>query len=379
MKIGILTLPLHANYGGILQAYALQTIMKRLGHEVCHVEPACSIAVPDPILQRFIKYPIRLVKKIFINHGIVVRAEYKHNKTISVIQKYTRPFINKYLNIRFVNTYSNIKENDYNAYVVGSDQVWRPDYISNIENVFLDFTQGWNVKRIAYAASFGVDRLFFTDMQKARGADLISKRLLRQFDAVSVREDSGVDICMDFAGVQATCVLDPTLLLSVDDYNSLIKDKRVSKGDEILSYVLDNSDNITNFISNISKYTGISVRASNNTNIHNENIPLKNRIQPPVEDWLRGFRDCKAVITDSFHACVFSVIYNKPFIVLGNKSRGMSRFESFLSKLGLNNRMVNDTADMQQIKNLLNTVPNVQERMESLKTGSMAFLMNNLM
>ena len=89
--------------------------------------------------------------------------------------------------------------------------------------------------------------------------------------------------------------------------------------------------------------------------------PLAERVQPPVEQWLRGFYDAEFVVTDSFHACVFSILFHKPFIVVGNARRGMSRFKSLLSIFALGDRLVMDVTqffhcsviDWEQVDSLL--------------------------
>ncbi len=81
-----------------------------------------------------------------------------------------------------------------------------------------------------------------------------------------------------------------------------------------------------------------------NSRVEDINAPLAERVQPPVEQWLRGFIDSRFVITDSFHACVFSIIFNKPFIAVTNRGRGVSRFRSLLSMFGLESRLLDEEA-----------------------------------
>lgn len=378
MKIGILTLPLNVNYGGILQAYALQTFLRNNGHEAEHIELSRTVYINDSIRNRIVKYPVRLLKKIFINHKITIRSEYKTNKIIRYTQKYTRPFIDQNLKIHYVDSYTNIKESDYDVFIVGSDQVWRPDYIENIENVFLDFTSNWKVKRIAYAVSFGKDALSFTENQKLRKADEKCMNLAKNFDSISVREESGVNICKAIYGRNAVCVLDPTLLLRREDYNLLINKIEPDNQSRLMTYVLDESPIINQLIKEAGNILNLEPINTNKSNVHNESVPLKERIQPPLENWLCGFRDCEAIITDSFHACVFSIIYNKPFVVVGNKQRGLSRFENLLSILGLEERLVDENVDVNLMCQLLAKEPNVIDKLNVLKEQSIKFLHSSL-
>lgn len=330
MKIGIITLPLHINYGGILQAYALQTVLKRMGHDVCLIEER-----RDKLRLPLWKAPLLYGKRILQNISgkkVSVFYEQKINREKPIVQQYTEEFIERYINVRRVNSFFDINEDAYEAIIVGSDQIWRPKYFPKIEHAYLDFTRGWDIRRIAYAASFGTDDWEYTSEQTAR-----CSALLKRFDAVSVRERSAVSLCESHLGVMAVNTVDPTMLLEIEDYVKLATMYKTheSPGD-LLCYVLDETPEITKYIDETAKKNGL-VPFRINAPIRNFNVPLYDRVQPPVEQWLRGFMDARFVITDSFHACVFSILFNKPFIALGNEGRGMSRFKSLLSIFGLQN------------------------------------------
>ena len=205
------------------------------------------------------------------------------------------------------------------------------------------------------------------------------KKLITNFDAISVREDSGVKICKEEFDVDAIQVLDPTLLLKKEDYLSLIdqNEKSVNSG-ELLYYILDETDKKKQIIKQIANKLGLHP-FSINEETENPVIPFDWRIQPPVEEWLQGFSNAKFVITDSFHACVFSIIFNKPFICIGNKQRGLSRFHSLLSMLCLQNRLV----DLKEydIENVLNSEIDwniVNENLCDKRILSYRFLNSNL-
>lgn len=114
----------------------------------------------------------------------------------------------------------------------------------------------------------------------------------------------------------------------------------------------------------------------NNPYEADENKPLEDRIKPSVETWLRGFFDAELIVTDSFHACVFSIIFKKQFIVVGNKSRGMSRFESLLKMFGLEDRLVNGCDDFLKLSAINYDL--VYEKYRVLKDMSYSFLKDNL-
>jgi len=371
MRIGILTLPLHTNYGGILQAYALQTVLERMGHEVCLIEKKRK-----PLQLSLWKAPLaygkRIVKNI-IGHPFPIFYEQKMNREEPFVRQNTDLFIHKYIKFRIVDDFSEIKEHDYDAIIVGSDQIWRTIYFNNeIGCTYLDFTRGWNIKRIAYAASFGTDKWEYSFRQTRQ-----CRKLIQHFDAVSVREDSGVDLCRKHFGVEAQHVLDPTMLLNKEDYIQLFENANMpkSKG-TMLCYILDETQKKTDLVNQIAVEKEL-IPFRVNSKVEDINAPLQERIQPPVEQWLRGFDDAEFVVTDSFHACVFSILFNKPFLAIGNTGRGMSRFNSLVSMFGVENRLnihvpytINNSEKIDWVK--VNAILNEKINM------SIRFLTNNL-
>lgn len=344
MQVAILTLPLHTNYGGILQAYALQTILERMGHDV-HVIEKKRRPLSLPIQKMPFVYGKRIIKNL-IGRKFPLFYEQKINREQPIIRQYTDEFIHKYIHLKQYDTFSDIQPSEYDAFVVGSDQVWRPKYfgIKQIENAYLKFTEGWNIKRLAYAASFGTDKWEYTPKQ-TEGCS----RLAKLFNAISVRENSGVELCKRNLGVDAQHVLDPTMLLDKQDYINLFETAHIpqSKGN-LLYYILDETEEKKEILKSIideKKLNPFNVK-SNSDDI---NSPISERIQPPLEQWLRGFYDADFIFTDSFHACVFSILFNKPFIVYGNKNRGMSRFVSLLTMFGLEDTLVTSSSSLSYI------------------------------
>lgn len=347
MRIAILTLPLHTNYGGILQAYALQTVLERMGHEVVVIDKPYGWILP--LWKRPLIYTKRIIQKFLLGKkDITILAERIQKQNYPVISQYTQPFIDKYIHRKVVNSPEEIQESDFDAIVVGSDQIWRPRYYSHIENAYLAFAKHWNIKRIAYAASFGTDDWEYTPEQTKICGDL-----LKLFDTVSVRESSAVGLCKEHFGVEAQHVLDPTMLLDKEDYICLIEAAGTpkSKG-TLLNYILDETPEKHELIEWIAKEKGLAPFRVN-SKVEDPTAPLEERIQPPVEQWLRGFYDADFVITDSFHACAFSILFNKPFVVIGNKERGMARFESLLSMFGLEDRLISSVEDYNHIGDMV--------------------------
>lgn len=327
MKIAILTLPLHTNYGGILQAYALQTVLERMGHEVRLLFSPPYKAHSAWIMP--LVYTRRIFQKYIQHKDVSVRYD-GHTR----MGQNTNAFIKKHLNALYVKNWDKAGS-AYDAFVVGSDQIWRPKYTySPVQKAYLDFVKDNSVKRISYAASFGTDQWEYTpEMTSA------CKALVQRFDRVSVREESGVDLCKEHFSIDAVHVLDPTMLLEEKDYSSLLAGYTQPSEPGLACYVLDKFPRIDSLIQELASVLNLNINQLN-TDVCNESITFKDRIQPPVEHWLSGIRNGQFVITDSFHACVFSIIFHRQFAVILNEARGTSRIHSLLKMFKLENRII---------------------------------------
>lgn len=354
MKIGILTLPLRNNYGGIIQTYALQMVLRNMGHEVFLIRDKDVYKLP------LWKVPFSFVKRVLFKYILRKKDAIGvfHEKTIP-----TRSFIDTYIQnkkiTKVVRDHKNI-----DAIIVGSDQVWRPKYNNRkIENAYLSFAKEWDIKRIAYAASFGTDKWEYTDEQTEN-----CKKLLQLFETVSVREIGGINLCKNYFKVNAQLVLDPTMLLDASHYLSLIERAQIKRsGGNFLMYVLDDDETIEK----IKQKTSTVLRLTPFL------VNLKQVVK--IETWLRSFYDAEFVLTDSFHACVFSILFNKPFVVYGNVGRGLSRFNSLLRLFKLENRLVSsDTQDIEQVLNTPIDWSEVNEILCAQREMSNRFLMEAL-
>lgn len=338
MKVGIITQPLRNNYGGLLQNYALQQVLKKLGHEVITLDQK---EPPVPQLRIIASYIKTFILKVL---GKGAGRRYAFHKEIAYIRKHTRYFVDKYIN----HTPAMYKTEDFRSFcisnnidvlIAGSDQVWRPRYNYNIYRSFFDFAAGLDIKRYAYSASFGVDCWEFTEEQTLK-----CKELLQQFEAISVRERSGADLCEKYFNRKAEHVLDPTMLLDKEDYEYLVnKEKEPVSPGNLFTYILDESEEKAVIIGKVAKLLKLKpFTAMPKHRINGETVKqIENCVYPPVTRWLRAFMDAEFVICDSFHGAVFSIIFNKPFWVIGNKERGLARFESLLSLYGLQERLIN--------------------------------------
>lgn len=369
MRIGILTLPLNYNYGGILQAYALQNVLKRLGHDVK------LINVPFHREEVSLKIKIkRFISKIIGNYKGYICYEEKMNKWLPIMTIETNKFIKKYIKLTGeISSYMDININDFDAIVVGSDQVWRPCmFQKDISMAYLSFAQSWNIKRIAYAASFGTDLWEYTEEQT-----LVCSALVKKFNAIAVRENEGITLCKKNLSVEAQLVCDPTLLLDKEDYINIINESGMPQSNGTLfDYMLDATPEKQRLVEFIAKDRHSQPFQVNSLD-SNFKCDMKERIAQPVEAWLRSFYDAEFIITDSFHGCIFSIIFRKPFAVVVNKSRGLSRFETLLGTLCLMDRKIENIEDYKKLSDVID-YDTIYKKLNKLKAFSHKYLLDSI-
>ena len=314
MNIGIVTDTLESNYGGILQNYALQQVLLSMGHN-----PITIDYHPRNILQ-LLRYNLKSILYLpFPNKRRPFKLNsYIHDKFKSFAKNIIMTEYCTRLNHRVVDKYS------FDAIIVGSDQVWRPKYVANVDDMYLSFVSDEKIKKIAYAASFGTNQWEYTRCQTKR-----CKKLVANFDSVSVREFSGVELCRRYYNIKVEKVMDPTLLLTADDYNKLVVASCPNKEKYLLAYLLDKTADQIKVIELIALEYNLKIVS----------IGAHDEVSITVERWLELIKNASYVVTDSFHGTVFSIIYHHNFISFANENRGIDRFESLLKMFGLQNRI----------------------------------------
>lgn len=381
MKIGILTQPLQSNYGGLLQAYALQKVLRDMGHNVttinfCRMEDYKVLYwlkkkwfAKFRNIVRFLRGK-KILKNLSIRDIALVRQETDIfiQENISVTRLITSPSVLKNL----------IKNEMFDAYVVGSDQVWRPCYSPYIYHFYLDFCKGTDAKRIAYAASFGVDTWEYTKEET-----LVCKKLAKFFDTISVREESGIRLCKEFLNRDAELVLDPTLLLQRDDYLRLVSHlSNITEEENIFYYFLNSNIGKIQLVNSLEQKLSAKAFTTMQQVPYNKELYKKcpsSCIYPSVDKWIDSFNKANYVITDSFHGCVFSIIFNKPFIVLGNKERGQTRFLSLLKQFSLEERLCLDYSEVPNILQKKINWVEVNNSVENMRIKSLNFLKQSIL
>lgn len=324
MRVAILSTEMVANYGGVLQNYALQERLREMGHYPITMDKV-YYTIP---LSNYIKAQIKTA--VFKLLGKSGRSFYPAYPPVVQRNKNFNRFVKNHINVTHPFVYyskSILEKAKVSAIIVGSDQVWRRAYYEPdlMLDHYLMFAESLKVRRIAYAASFGIDELDYEETLAEQ-----CKELLHKFDIVSVREHSGIDICKKSFDVEAQLMPDPTLLLDRQDYEKLCDNipKRTDKF--LLSYLLDMDEQMKKTVSEFAHNRGLSVVFCTSDAVN----------MPSIEEWLGLFRDAEFVITNSFHGTVFSIIFNKEFYAVVNNERGASRFTTLLAQLNLKNHLL---------------------------------------
>lgn len=367
MKIGIFTQPLGHNYGGILQNWSLQQVLRNLGHTSITVRYYgitsaqqfwtflyCTTAY---IVKQIIRHPNRNLYGSSFN--------YKQRK-YNLLKGFVKKYISRTARIAKP-TAETLKKYGFDLILVGSDQVWRPCYNKKSLNLMFGISDDgdFDCDFMAYAASFGVDRWELNEYETEN-----AKRGIRKFKAVSVRESSGIELCKRYLCVDAQHVLDPTLLLGPSDYNKLIKKgstERIKR--KIGVYILDMNPEKAKLIDAVCK-------SLNSEPYYFGIIDRTQEKYDSVETWLSSFYSCQFIITDSFHGTAFSINYNRPFVAIVNHNRGADRFNSLLNQLGLSGRMISEV-EYQKAVDISNRAiewDTVNKKLNQARKSSLEFL-----
>ncbi len=361
-SVGILTLHLHLNYGGILQAAALYRLLEDEGFRPLLLRKEPENRGP---LGRVVRNLLRGLPLQNIG-GVRARA---------LARARHAPFMKRFLpnTTRACHNRDEMREaverHGLDAVVVGSDQVWRSEYHqdSNYPVYFLNFVPPGMLK-LSYAASFGHEHWQHPDKVEEVSA------LLADFDTVSVREQSGVEICRDTLGV-ADCrlVLDPTLVVDPELYLEAAAPPTTKSGPRLVSYVLDRGED-SEAAQRLAEANLPEAYRTTSLSIDDE------QHQVDIGQWLRTFMDADFVVTDSYHGTIFSILFGKNFIAFGNRDRGLDRFTTLLDRLGLLDRLVLDH-DLSKIISLVQQPIDyaaVNQRLGALRTLSREFLVTSL-
>lgn len=332
MKIAVITRHAISNYGSLLQAIATQRIIENLGHsceiiDYIRTDESCT-RQEHTLLNRKAQWNSNPLKKavylaIRLPESVAagVRFGKARKKYLKLSQRYS--------------CLDDLKNNPPAAdvYMTGSDQVWGPVADGSYDSAYcLSFTEN---KKIAYAASFGHSQIT-PELQK------YYQQWLSMYDHVAVREDSAVQFLGEI-GIAAQQVLDPTLVLTAEDWHSLVKP--IKEGKYVLVYQLHNNKRLCRYAQAVAKAKGLPlIRIS--ASFHQISWGGKFLWCPDLSTFLSYIKNAECLITDSFHGTAFAINFNTPFVeVMPNNNTG-TRNVSILKLTNLSDRILQDEQDV---------------------------------
>jgi len=320
---------------------------------------------------------------ILISQGklpIFIRIPKLDNTSWDRDAQQTIDFIGKRFRIANYRDIGHLKEVNHfcDSFMVGSDQMWTPLAVNLVGyTFFLDFVN-LDKKKIAFSTSFGQDNFNGTPKVCATVRDYLSR-----FDAISVREYTGVDVCEKTFGVKAEQVIDPVFLCSSEQYDEMLTDVNIKVPKKyLLCYILDPTPEKEAAAKDIAEKEGLEILSIlsmrdyelNSKKWHaGTNVP-----RPSTEEFLYYVKNCSYLLTDSHHGACMGIIYKRPYAAITNASRGVTRFETVAKALGLEDRVLYDPKDALRSKKIHAPInyEKVERAIEKQKASAMKWLDN---
>lgn len=338
MKIDIVTLHRAQNYGSVLQTFALQKQIEELGHQASILDYYPERYTNKGLLKRLknksrrFKNPLVLLIAKLLIYPSYLRKGIQFNKFMH------------YLNLEKPSFATNEEGmgrfTDADAYCAGSDQIWNSHWNEGVEKaLFLDFVPKGKLC-FSYAASIGLSNIPANEIDE-------TKLLLDKFEFLSLREDKGVELVKELGRTDAVQCLDPTLLMSKEEWSQYADDSYNGK-EYVLTYNLHHDPEIDKCAKAIASKYHLQIR---NISYNWHDIIRHGHLDwcPRVEGFLGLIKNAKYVVADSFHATAFSIIFEKPFVVI-TPEVASSRLSSLLKMLGLDDHNINKFTSLKVIE-----------------------------
>lgn len=365
MKIALITVQNANNYGAILQAFAMQEVLKKFGDvEVLHYK------------NRHISRSFDLIRFKPTIHGLLGSGKdvCRVFPRYRVIKKFKR-FIAESLNLTDNMDYAGlVSAEGYDLYVAGSDQIWNPDCVGSSGKLdlgyFLDFVPS-NIRKISYASSMGSYR--YTDKQSEQ-----VKSLLSSFNSLAVREEDTQKYLQILVEKPVKHVLDPTLLLKKNEWRNLLSlgAGNSNSNKYILLYTVPKVPLLREVVSFYSKLLNLEVISIDQGLSAGAKVDRHIRDAGPLE-FIELFDNAEFIITDSFHGTCFSLIFQKPFVAVSTKKHS-NRIESLLSLVGLENRLIKESFHSDDAKIDINVSPKAYERLDKAREDSIDYITKSI-
>ena len=344
------------NYGSCFQAYALQQAIEKITVK----GEKCS----------YYLIPIRTFMNIPVDN-FIMKVKWTLRKPFVFLQRYKFAlFEKKYM--KYVNCHQMedlpLLNEKADAFVCGSDVIWNTDLNYKIGAFFLDFATKY---KFSYAASFGKAEI-------KKDALTFAGEKLKSFDAISVRENTSLRIVNTCSDKEVKIVADPVILLDTEEWKSIMS-KSSMHNKYIFAYTTHMNNTFKNFLQTLKKLTGLQIVVSIWSLSVKQALKQRKVSGQAPQEWLSLLHGAEYVVTNSFHATVFSTLFHKKFftVVSGDKAKGINmRMNDFLNAVGLGNRIyssVPDTIDLSAID-----YNNVDEKIALMRAKSLEYLKRNL-
>lgn len=387
MKIGIVTFVKCDNYGAELQAYALQWKLNQLGYDAELIDlqkiekdlASNASSILPAIKNRFKVYgwkaPFEIGKLVIdvLQRKLAAKknesnAEEKHKLFLDFFDKFIR-HSRRYYTIEEIRQATDLS---YDIYIAGSDQIWNYMHNDNLDVYFLEFAKKFGARRISYAASISAASIPVKYQDEYRN-------LLGNIQYLSVRELQGAELIKKITGREADVVLDPTLLITSDEWLKNIAKNPLSGEKYVLVYTLSGSKYIQELCENIADRLGCKVVNMKINFRKDDSGKMTDLFDLGPQEWVGLISGASYVVTDSFHGTAFSINFNKPFTTLVNPVSNMnSRVLSILKIMGLEDRIIYDNGTRLMPKVLSVDYTEVNKKMEEWRHKSLSFIKKSL-
>ncbi len=365
--IGLQTPHYAPNYGAKLQAFAIAEALRNMGYDIEYIN----------------RRPLKASMQKNILNKLLAQIEEKRQKLLfdfekTYLQPQTTPIYNN-------SNFNQLDINKYYAIIVGSDQMWRDDYYhAGFElTPYLFYVKESKIRRIAYAVSFGKNTCKHPENRKLQIENLIHK-----FNAISVREKSGVNILKNEFHTDGIWVCDPTLLHKAEIYiKKFHLNKTLIENNIITAYILDNSTCFFEKSKKIAKTLQLPISFLIKGKYSNllykrffNRIPQFNEM-PSVINWLYQIQNSKYIVTDSYHGLLFSIIFKKQFVVFDRTAGGSERYNSILEYLDLKDRLFSKEANINSVVNKLKEdidYSKIEQKLDIFRNISLKYLRSSL-
>jgi hypothetical protein len=382
-KVGLAIVTYKHNYGSMLQSFATQKIISRLGFnpEMIRIEgidKKIKAAKIKYFIGRIFSFEERKYIYSILRSMRKKRFSTEHARNIAIRNRKYLEFVDNYFNFsRLCSSRSELSAmcTQYAAVVVGSDQLWRP---SNIEGDFftLNFVPA-KINKIAYATSFGVAVL--PNRQRAKASTF-----LKRFNHISVREESGRDLVKTLIGHNVPVVCDPSMLLDASDWMEIQPAAPILSEPYILCYFLGDNELYRNFAQRLRNETGYKIIGL----LHGAAYIPSDDVFPDYalydvgpSEFLNLIRNASYICTDSFHGCVFSILHEKQFFSFRrfeeeSELSTNDRLNTLFSWTGLKNRLLSGSENVREcIAEEINYYP-VSAKVLKMRKESLEYLRN---